>query len=260
MRFVPLAIQMLILAIPLAAADPFSSLLPAESLHTLRGGGSASSNIPVDGSLSLLPSVASRAKIAQEVKTFRPTLGVELLQILGGLAQPADTPAGWLATYNALQSASSLRGITYWSKTRNKAQVLFLQSYVISSVSHPARIADPVFNTIPAEDDLFTFQEDNSFGRNTFQTHLSFHGDHLVVKMENLSTIFMMLLPVVKPRNFVSQVVLVPAGKDILFYGTSYLRTAMPIGDWRSRDESLKNRLIAMAEWLKTRLSAAHTP
>ncbi len=150
-----------------------------------------------------------------------------------------------------------MKGITYYSVTRGRQMVLFLQSYAISAPFRSAQVPDPVFRDIPREDDLFTFQEDSSFGKNTYREHFAFRDDHLVVKMENLTTISFMLVPIIRPHNLVSQVILVPAGKDLLFYGVAYLRTGMPIGDHRGKEESLKNRLIAMASWLRSRLVSA---
>ena len=150
-----------------------------------------------------------------------------------------------------------MKGIPYYSVTRGRNQVLFLQSYAISSDSRPVKIADPVFTTIPRDDDLFTFQEDNSFGKNTYREHFWFRDDRLLVKMENLSTISFMLVPIIRPHNLVTQIILIPAGKDLVFYGVAYLHTGMPIGDPTSREQSLKNRLVAMASWLRSRLLAA---
>ena len=133
-------------------------------------------------------------------------------------------------------------------------QVLFSQSYAVSSQKSAARIPDPVFTEIPADDVLLTFQEDRSFGRNVYQESFAYRTNHLLVRIENLSTISLFLFPLIQPRNLVSEVLLIPAGRDILFYGVAYSRTAVPVGDRHSREESLTNRLIAVAGWLKAKL------
>ncbi|HVP19984.1 MAG TPA: DUF6675 family protein, partial [Spirochaetia bacterium] len=85
----------------------------------------------------------------------------------------------------------------------------------------------------------------------------SFRGDHLLAAIRNLTTISFLFVPVIQPGNFVSRVALIPSGNDVAFYGVSYLTTSLPLVDRHGREESLKNRLIAMADWLKTRLVAA---
>jgi hypothetical protein len=251
---------MLVLVVPARAADPLARYLPPSTLQALRAGAISTVRLSSEGVLTLVPAVASRDALAQEIHGLRPTVGVEVLQILPRVIDQVDAAGGLLSLYNSAHAVSTMKGIRYFSVTRGREQILFIQSYAISAPSHPAQIPDPVFTAIPRENDLFTFQEDNSFGKNTYREHFAFRDDHLVVKMENLSTISFMLVPIITPRNLVSQVILVPAGKDLLFYGVAYLRTGMPIGNHHAKEESLKNRLIAMASWLRSRLLATSTP
>jgi hypothetical protein len=260
MRFVLLAIQMLLLSFPLRAADPLSGYVDAVSLQKLRAGASVSASIPSEGTLTLLPPAARGDRIAVDVKEVRPTMGVEMLRIIGGSTGPLDTPAGLLEIYNALHAVSTMQGITYYSVTRGKVQVLFTQSYAVTDTRRLQRIADPIFTEIPAEDVLFTFQEDNSFGGNTYQESFWLRPDHLELKIENISMISFMLVPLVHPRNLVIHASLIPVGSDLIFYGCAYIHTSLHMGDRQSRDESLRNRLLAIADWLKSRLSAARAP
>jgi hypothetical protein len=257
MRFVLVAIQMLLLSLPLRAEDPLAAFVPADALRTLRAGTAIRSGLSRDGTLSLAPSVSSRAEMAAEVKTLGPTLGAELLTIVAGPGPEMSTPAGRLLLFNEMHAVSTMKGVTYWSVTRGKEQVLFIQSYAIASPGKTDRVPDPVFSSVPETQEMFTFQEDNSFGRNTFLERFSAAGDHLAMKMENLSTITFMLVPLIQPRALLSHVVLVPSGRDVLFYGLACLRTGMPLGDRASRVQSMENRLTAMAGWLKMRLAAA---
>ena len=166
-----------------------------------------------------------------------------------------ETPGGRLALYNALHAVSTMKGVTYWSVTRGKEMVLFLQSSGIASLSRPDRVADPLFADIPAEHDMFTFQEDSSFGKNTYEEHFSARADHFVVKSENLSTISFLLVPIIQPHGLVSQVVVVPSGKDVLFYGLAYLKSGLPMGEKATRVQSMENRLAALAGWFARRVS-----
>jgi hypothetical protein len=256
MRLVLLAIQMLLLVIPAMAEDPLSGVVDAASIQKLRAGQTVKSSVPDSGGLTLLPMISSRDGIASEVTAMHPTVGVEMLWLIGGSAETATGTDQWLKIYNALHAVSTMKGIPYYSVTRGKEQVLFTQSYAVSSTDNSRRIDDPVFDAIPPEDVLLTFQADNSFGKNSYEESFRYRTDHLVVKIENLTTISFLFVPLVSPRNFVSQVVVIPAGPDLLFYGVAYIRSSFPIGDRHSREESLINRLAAMANWLKGRVTA----
>jgi len=255
MRLVLLAIQMLIFLCPAGAEDPLSRYFSPDDLGMLRAGKVLSAGLPADYTLRLLPAVASSDSIAAEVRERKPTIGVEMSSIISGLPQQMDTREGWLLLYNSLHAVSTMKGISYYSVSRGSTHVLFSESYAIDSAEGKNRVADPVFAEIPPENHVFTFQQDDWFGKNFYEEHFLFKEDHLLITMDNLTTIMFMFVPVIQPRNLASQVALIPCGNDVVFYGVSYLTTSFPLGDRHSREESLKNRLTAMADWLKARLS-----
>jgi len=255
MRLVLLAIQMLILLSRAGAEDPLSRYFPQPELDKLRAGEVLSASLSEDYGLTLLPAIASGDSIAADVKGRKPSIGVEMSSIISGLPQQMDTQEGWLLLYNSLHAVSTMKGIPYYSVTRGSTHVLFTDSYVIDSAEKKNRMADPLFSEIPAEDSIFTFQEDGTFGKNVYEESFSFKDDHLLVKMDNLTTISFLFLPLIQPRNLVSRVALIPSGNGVVFYGVSCLTTSFPLGDRHSREESLKNRLTAIANWLKARLS-----
>jgi hypothetical protein len=255
MRIAAVAIQMFLLALPLRADDPLAAYVGAASLQGLRAGTTIAAALAKDGTPSLLPNVSSHDAIARDAKDPAPSVGAELLSIIPGPGDAMDSAAGRLLLYNAMHAVGTLKGVTYWSVTRGKEMVLFLDSSVVTSPAAQERVPDPVFTAIPEAHELFTFQEDTSFGKNTYVEHFTARPDHLLVKSENLSTIMFLFIPIIQPHGLVSQVVLVPAGTDVLFYGLAYIRTSFPLGDAASRVQSLENRLRALAGWLKKRLA-----
>jgi len=255
MRLGLVAIQMLFLVASAFAQDSLAAFVDGTALDRLRAEGTLRAALPDDGKPVLVPAVSSAASISGDVHSLGPTVGAELLRIIAGPGTALDSPAGRLALYNALHAVSTMKGITYWSVTRGKEMVLFLQSSVIGSLSRPDPVPDPLFDDIPAEHDLFTFQEDSSFGKNTYAEHFSARPDAIVVKTENLSTISFLFVPIIQPRGLVSQVVVVPSGKEVLFYGLAYLKSGFPIGDKASRIMSLENRLAALASWFAKRVT-----
>jgi hypothetical protein len=258
MRIVVLAIQIAFAASSLWAQDELARLAGPQSVDSLRAGLSVTRSMGTDGSLSLLPPVSSRAAINAEMMGLHPSIGVEFLRVVKGAgATPNGAPAtpngalDWLRLYNTLHAASTMQGVTYWSVSRGKTEILFVQSYAISSAATRQRIPDPSSSTLPGDSLFYTFQEDHSFGKNTYEEAFSFPGDHIAVRIENLSTISLFLVPIVAPRSFVVRIVLAAAGRDLLFYGAAALRSSFPLGDRHSREESLVNRLAAMTEWLQ---------
>jgi hypothetical protein len=253
MRLVLLAIQMSFLALPLFAAD-LSRYVAQDVLARLRAGETISHSVPSDGTLTLLPSVGSKETISEQIKAFHLSVGVEVVRMISGTAERMDSPSSWLRIYNAMHAVSTMQGIKYYSVTHHDVRVLFTESYAISSAEDQARVADPVFKSIPLDNIIYSLQRDSAFGRNAYEERFAFKGDHLVVSMENLTTISILLLPFIQPRGMVSDVVVVPAGNEILFYGLAYVRSSLGIGDRQDREASFANRLIAMENWLKAEL------
>jgi hypothetical protein len=102
---------------------------------------------------------------------------------------------------------------------------------------------------------MYSFQQDQSYGKNVYMQRFSTAPDHMLVRIENVSSITIAFIPVIPSGGFVTRSILIPVGRDLVFYGVSYIRTSFPIGDRHSREESLANRLIAMSDWLRARLS-----
>jgi hypothetical protein len=255
MRIVLVAIQTLLLGLPLSAQAGLDRYLAPDVLKGLTGEQPVIRVVGGDGALGLLPLVSSRDAVASEVRAGRPVVAVEVLRVLRGLRQPLDTEAGRLELYNQMHAVSTMKGLRYWSASRKEWRVLFTESFAIASPKAVSPVADPVFSAIPAEDTLYSFQQDQSYGKNSYIQRFSAAPDHLLVRVENVSAVTVAFIPIIPSNGFVSRSILVPMGRDLLFYGVSYIRTSFPIGDRQAREQSLANRLIAMSDWLRARLS-----
>jgi hypothetical protein len=252
MRFVALAIQMMLLTLPGFAQSTLASYVSPDTLTAIRAGQRLTATIPNDGHLSLLPKISSDDEIAEKVASIHPTVGVEVVGLIGGPDMSGSD--GALSLYNMLHAVSSMEGMMYYSVTHGAREVLFRQSFVITSLSKPTKVPDPVFTSIPADDSIMTLQEDTSFGRILYEERYAYRKDHVVATIENLTNVNFLFVPIIQPRNLVSIFVVVPVGKELLYYGICYLRTGMPLGDRTLREASLRNRLYAMADWMKARL------
>jgi hypothetical protein len=205
--------------------------------------------------LLLAPAVAARERIASEVREMGATVGVEVLRRYTGLPRRLDSTDGLLSLLNTMASVSAMKDMTYWSATRGKRWVLFTRSYAVESPEHPVRVPDPSYAALPADGSFASFQEDTSFGKNLYRTAFHSATDHLWTRTENVNPISYLLVPVVPARGFVTFTLLLPAGDELLFYEVSLIRTSFPLGDQKSRADSLRNRVIAVSDWLRAVIS-----
>ena len=245
---------MALLAETLWSQSPIFRLLDASIARDLEARGTISAALRLEAGLTLAPRVDSRERLAAEARRFQPTVGIEILRVIRGASAPLDTPQGLLRLYNILHAASTMKGITYFSASRKREIVLFTESYAIESLKNASRIADPIFTSVPTTNTMYTFQADQSFGKSAYKQDFTIRADHLLVGIENLSTISLFFVPLIRPGALVSRLVLVPSGVDLVFYGLSYIRTTAPLGNAQSREESLANRLIALTDWLENAL------
>ncbi len=207
--------------------------------------------------LALAPMIGCAETLGGEIRDFKATVGVEVLRLMPAARAPKDQPLDLAAVLTALASASAMKGITYWSVTHNARRVLFLESYAVESPRQPVRVPDPVFaSPIPIETEMYTFQEDSTFGRNFYRSVFRAGSGCIRVKTENTNAITFLFIPVIPAGGLVNHTVVAPTRYGLVFYGVALLRASVPIGDTRSRAESLTNRVIAAADWLEARFSA----
>jgi hypothetical protein len=65
-----------------------------------------------------------------------------------------------------------------------------------------------------------------------------------------------LLMPVMQPGCLVTVTVLVPLPDGVLLSGFVLSKTGMPVIDRSGREASLLNRLVALSNWIGSRLAA----
>jgi hypothetical protein len=236
---------------------------PAADLGRLLGGDVAAA-LAADGSLrrvvergampGWLPAVDSREGILADVRRLDPTIMVELLRWYPDLPARYDTSDGRLRLFNTVRAVSTMQGLTYWSASRGKERVLFTLSHAVAEPSDPSPRPDPVALKLPATDRLYSLQVDQTFGRHFYLSTYDNRTDHLIVRTENTDVISYLLLPVMKPGGMVTVCVLVPFPDGVLLAGLLYSKIGMPVVDRMGREASLLNRLVALSNWVASRL------
>ena len=118
-----------------------------------------------------------------------------------------------------------MEGIEYYSASRKRMRTLFAQSYVIDGPDKQERVPDPKVEEIPAYSRLYIFQKDLTFGGNVYRSEYRYSGQYFLLTNLNTTTMRYFLLPMVKPEQSVTYILLIPAGKEILFYGVAGAHT-----------------------------------
>jgi len=250
MRMLPLSIAMVLLAAAGAAApSSVKDWLDASATGALAATPTAFRAIPEKTRPALVPTLDLRDAFCAEVAAFGANYAGEMLRII-----PAKG-ATLLDLANAAASISTLKGIPYWSVTRQKTWTLFAESYTVQSPQNPVRVPDPVFDAVPRETRFYSLQEDTTFGRNVYEATFRGGRDYLWTRTENVTPISFLLVPIIPQGGFLTHTILVPADDGLIYYSVAMMRGFLPGVNKQSRLDSLKNRLVAMADWLQERLS-----
>lgn len=240
----------------MASAIPdFSRFLAPDTFLELVSKGRLTHSFQDHGGFTLSPSTRLRDEAQRDLEDMAPTAGAEILLLQASPSRmPLDTREGELLLYNNMRSMSAMKGMTYFSSSKNQRVTLFRDSYVIESPRKQKRMEDPLVGDIPERDDLFIVQDDTTFGRNVYRAFYEHRDGMLSVKIENVDPISIVFLPLIRPGNLVLRFILTPSGDTMLFWGACYLRVELaPVGHTEI-EMSLMNRLTAMAEWAVGRL------
>lgn len=199
----------------------------------------------------LVPELPDRSAIAASVAAIGVTYGAEVLRLLPDSGASCD----WTALYNHLRAVSTLQGIEYFSDSRGHYRTLYQRSHAIIGPADRTPQPDPVASSVPRHSSLFLEQEDSTFGSNVYRADFRFDGVSIVMRTENLTTMWWGILPLVAEGDFRSVVTITPTDRGLLFYASAAIHAA-DLDFARERAQtSLGNRLDALEGWLRRRLA-----
>lgn len=199
----------------------------------------------------LAPDLVNRDLVVEWLDAIPVTYGAEVLRLI---RHGAGAGCPWTDLYNHLRAVSTLEGIEYYSASRGSHRTLYQQSYAIAGPDDHTRVPDPVVGGVPARSTLYLVQEDSTFGHNVYRSDYRFDGTTITMQVENLTTMWWSILPLVNPGDFRSVVTVTPTDQGLLFYAAAGIHT-ISIGGVRERSQSsLRNRLDALERWLRARL------
>ena len=130
-----------------------------------------------------------------------PVVGTEVLAVYRNEAGNFDSPESRLRIYNILRSLSTMKGIQYYSASRERMRTLFAESYVVEGPDGEKRLPDPVADEIPVYSRLYALQEDLTFGENIYLMEFHYSGETFLLDSTNLTTMNYFFLPMVNRKT-----------------------------------------------------------
>lgn len=206
----------------------------------------------------LAPATSALGIIQDTLQQLDPRVGIEIYVEVPVLPE-AFTEAGSLTIYNILRSPSTMAGIEYYSASRGEMRTFYEESYAIDSPDGSNPIPDPTVGEIPQEDTIYAYQKDLSFGRNVQRLQYTRLDDGFMMLMENETTMVYKVVPLVRPGNLRTILLVRPApDRGVLeFYGNLAVRVPAMFGLQERARNSFYNRIVAFHDWFVGELRAA---
>ena len=252
-RFIVLFALCIFLAGTEAFAFPLESLLPETQVKELVRSGSIDRERFDLASLGMIPRYGVLEKLLEENRrSVDPNITVESLRLY---KKPSGTQAeNWTAAertalYNGIVAISTLKGLEYFSKSRNKMRLLYESSAVVDSPEGKNSRPDPVYRSPPAELSLYVRQKDLTFGDNVYKFSYYSNDSSFIVLQENLSALNYGLVSVVAKNKLKSVVAIFDCGPYLLIYTASLAKASMLPGMKQRAGESISNRANALLGW-----------
>ncbi|MFP4329397.1 MAG: DUF6675 family protein [Alkalispirochaetaceae bacterium] len=204
---------------------------------------------------TLAPDTRFTPRIVAEVEELDPKLGIEARFVVPLPQRVLEDPDFELRLYNILRSVSTMEGIQYYSASRDRMRTFYHESYAVSSPEAGDRLEDPLVSRVPDESRIHVFQRDSSFGRNVQQIDYLYHEDNVLLRMENLTTMFYnRVIPLVGEGNLRTYLVVEPVDRGVVFYGHLAVRVGALFGMEERAQASFYNRIKALYDWFEIRL------
>lgn len=212
---------------------------------------------------ALNPFPSTTNAIRNRASAQNPDISMEVL-----LALPITQELAALGTdrldlflYNVLHRFSSMKGIEYWSASRQRMRIFYEESSVVDQAPPHAVLPDPVHQSILLREQLVIRQKDSSFGDNRYSVEIGSwkeDGDlGILVRMTNLTTMWYGIFAVAEPGGVSTEVVVRRSADHILFYATTALRVPGLPGLRDKARESFFNRIIALYTWFASQTGLA---
>jgi len=233
-------------------AAPLASFLPAAlASRLLTGENLVAVNSGREPELHLVARHPAATTLLEALKELKATIVVESLSfwprpdIEPSVSEP-------LLVYNILRSVGSMQGIEYYSASRKTMRLFYEYSSLIAGPNDRTAIADSWQAVIPTNETIFARQKDLSFGDNIYKIQLQHVPAGFLHSIVNLTSLTYSLIPVARPGNMLTQVLVLLTDEGILFYVVSGSNTLLLPGLKGKLESSFSNRAAAIFSWFGT--------
>lgn len=150
-----------------------------------------------------------------------------------------------------MRSFSTLQGITYYSNTKKKTEVLYPKCYTVNGPESKTAIPDDSSGTLNGKT-LYFFQEDNSLGSSVYKATYTQTEHEIRLQMKNLQALQIGIIKSVKPENLYMTLVVSEQYDTIRLYILVQADVvSLPlIEEYVSK--SFTSRLDAISAWFRT--------
>jgi hypothetical protein len=206
--------------------------------------------------LEIAPNVPGMANTRNALQQMEPKIGVEALFLLRKRIAGETEEERELALYNIFRSVSTMEGIEYYSASRERMRIFYIESYAVRSPDDREPLPDPVVSEVPPQDRIYVYQEDSSFGKNVYTVNYVRREDAYLMSMTNLTRMYYGILPVVAPENLEIHLTVVETEEGYLFYGACGVSVISLFGLEDRAKDSFYNRIEALYRWFRGEVEA----
>ena len=235
------------------------SLVPETQLRQLLQSGAMDRERFDTPNLTMVPRFdALERLIGTNSRSIDPNVTVESIR----LYRKRSPQNNWTASertelYNGLTAVSTLKGIEYFSKSRNAMRLLYETSAVVDGPAGKNSRPDPVFSVPPAELSVYVRQKDLTFGDNVYQFTYYAGESSFIVVQENITNLNYGPVTVIGKSKLRSVVAVFDCGPYLLIYAASMAKASMLPGMKQRAGESIFNRANALLLWFNQKADRA---
>ncbi|MDC7231705.1 MAG: hypothetical protein PQJ58_00610 [Spirochaetales bacterium] len=195
-----------------------------------------------------LPDFKGKESLKEDLKSVDPNGIVELLYTMP-LPDVADEDM-MLHILQSLSRISTLKGIEYWSGSRQQMYPYLSEAYVVDKKRSSKKQADPVFTSLPAKgESIVIYQEDTTFGKAWYDVTYKVEEDAIRLSMLNATTIRYKGFPVMRKERLRIEMVILPGEENLYFYGVAAFKLGETFGVNIRLNQSFDHRMSSLQTW-----------
>ncbi len=149
-----------------------------------------------------------------------------------------------------LRSISKMKGMQYWSNSRQKWDTLYKESYLIADPDSKEAIPDKT-EGLADNLQLYCFQHEHAFGDSKYVLNYSQTENEVSVRFQNIESLKYKIFRAVKKGNMNINVIVTDCGDSFLVYMAIQAKIARFSILEQRMEKSLSSRLDAIYKWFK---------